>query len=89
MDCSLQKLVQVTMKGLPEQKSDSDLNVRAYYSVRHKLTVQNGPVFKEFYNLLTKKASIITSACIRLRMAYLNESVAKTCRDAIIRICYF
>ena len=37
-DCALQKLMQVTMKGWPAQKSDSDLDVRAYYNVRHELT---------------------------------------------------
>ena len=46
-DCALQKLMQVTMKGWPAQKSDSDLDVRAYYNVRHELTVQNGLVFKD------------------------------------------
>ena len=46
-DCALQKLMQVTMKGWPAQKSDSDLDVRAYYIVRHELTVQNGLVFKD------------------------------------------
>ena len=46
-DCALQKLMQVTMKGWPVQKSDSDLDVRAYYNVRHELTVQNGLVFKD------------------------------------------
>ena len=46
-DCALQKLMQVTVKGWPAQKSDSDLDVRAYYNVRHELTVQNGLVFKD------------------------------------------
>ena len=46
-DCALQKLMQVTMKGWPAQKSDRDLDVRAYYNVRHELTVQNGLVFKD------------------------------------------
>ena len=32
------------MKGWPPQKSYSDLDVRAYYNVRHELTVQNGHV---------------------------------------------
>ena len=40
-DCALQKLMQVTMKGWPAQKSDSDLDVRAYYNVRQELTVQD------------------------------------------------
>ena len=45
-DCVLQKLIQVTLGGWPSQKSDTDLDVRAYYNVRHELTVQNGLVFK-------------------------------------------
>ena len=45
-DCALQKLMQVTTKGWPAQKSESDLDVRASYNVRHELTVQNGLVFK-------------------------------------------
>ena len=46
-DCVLQKLIQVTLGGWPSQKSDTDLDVRAYYNVRHKLTMQNGLVFKD------------------------------------------
>ena len=46
-DCVLQKLIQVTLGGWPSQKSDTDLDVRAYYNVRHELTVQNGLVFKD------------------------------------------
>ena len=45
-DCALRKLMQVTMKGRPAQKSDRDLDVRAYYNVRHELTVQNGLVLR-------------------------------------------
>ncbi|KAK2184104.1 hypothetical protein NP493_283g06029 [Ridgeia piscesae] len=37
----------VTMKGWPPPKSDSDLDVRAYYNVRHDLTVHNGLVLKD------------------------------------------
>ena len=43
----LQKLIQVTIGGWPSQKSDTDLGVRAYYNVRHELTMQNGLVFKD------------------------------------------
>ena len=32
-DCALQKLMHVTMKRWPAQKSDSDIDVRAYYNV--------------------------------------------------------
>ena len=46
-DCVLQKLIQVTLGGWPSQKSDTDLDVRAYYNVRHELTMQNGLVFKD------------------------------------------
>ena len=46
-DCVLQKLIQVTLGGWPSQKSDTDLDVRAYYNVRHELAVQNGLVFKD------------------------------------------
>ena len=46
-DCALQKLMQVTMKGWPAQKSDSDLDNPAYYNVRHELTVQNRLVFMD------------------------------------------
>ena len=34
-DCALQKCMKMTMKGWPTQKSDSDLNVSAYYNVRY------------------------------------------------------
>ena len=40
-DCVLQKLIQVTLGGWPSQKSDTDLYVRAYYNMRHQLTMQN------------------------------------------------
>ena len=46
-DCVLQKLIQVTLGGWPSQKSDTDLDVRAYYNVRHELTMHNGLVFKD------------------------------------------
>ena len=46
-DCVLHKLIQVTLGGWPLQKSDTDLDVRAYYNVRHELTMQNGLVFKD------------------------------------------
>ena len=46
-DCVLQKLIQVTLGGWPSQTSYTDLDVRAYYNVRHELTVQNGLVFKD------------------------------------------
>ena len=46
-DCVLQKVIQVTLGGWPSQKSDTDLDVRAYYNVRHELTMQNGMVFKD------------------------------------------
>ena len=46
-DCALQKLMQVTMKSWPAQKSGSNLDVRAYYNVRHELTVQNGLVLTD------------------------------------------
>ena len=46
-DCVLQKLIQVTLGGWPSQKSDTDLDVRAYYNVRHELIMQNGLVFKD------------------------------------------
>ena len=46
-DCVLQKLIQVTLGGWPSQKSDTDLDVRSYYTVRHELTVQNGLAFKD------------------------------------------
>ena len=46
-DCVLQKLIQVTLGGWPSQKSDTDLDVRACYNVRHELTVQNGLVFND------------------------------------------
>ena len=38
--------MQVTLGGWPSQKSDTDLGVRAYYNVRHELTVPKGLVFK-------------------------------------------
>ena len=43
----LHKLIQVTLGGWPSQKSDTGLDVRAYYNVRHELTMQNGLVFKD------------------------------------------
>ena len=46
-DCVLQKHIQVTRGGWPSQKSDADLDVRAYYNVRHELIMQNGLVFKD------------------------------------------
>ena len=46
-DCVLQKHIQVTLGGWPSQNSDTDLDVRAYYNVRHELTMQNGLVFKD------------------------------------------
>ena len=45
--CVLQKLIQVTLGGWPSQKSDTDLDVCAYYIVRHELTVQKGLVLKD------------------------------------------
>ena len=45
-DCVLHKLIQVTLGGWISQQSDTDLDVRAYYNVRHELTMQNGLVFK-------------------------------------------
>ena len=35
------------MNGWPSQKSNTDLDLRAYYSVRHELTVQDGLLFKD------------------------------------------
>ena len=35
-DCVLQKLIQVTLGGWPLQKSDTDIDVRAYYNVCHE-----------------------------------------------------
>ena len=46
-DSVLQKLIQVTLGGWPSQKSDTELDVRAYYNVHHEVTVQNGLVFKD------------------------------------------
>lgn len=46
-DRVLQKLIRVTVDGWPSQKSDTDLDLRAYYSVRHELTVQDGLLFKD------------------------------------------
>ena len=46
-DGVLQKLIQVTVNGWPSQKSNTDLDLRAYYSVRHELTVQDGLLFKD------------------------------------------
>ena len=42
-DCALQKLMLVTMKGWPAKKSDSDLDVRAYYNLRLELTCRMDP----------------------------------------------
>ena len=39
--------LQATLGGWPSQKSDTELDVRAYYNVRHEVTVQNGLVFKD------------------------------------------
>ena len=76
-DCALQKQMQVTMKGWPAQKSDSDLDVRAYYNVRQELTVQNGLMFKDLRIVMptSLRKNIITTVhrshqgiqgCIRL-----------------------
>ena len=45
-DCVLQKRIQVTVNGWPSHKSNTNLALRAYYSVRHELTVQDGLVLK-------------------------------------------
>ena len=55
-DCVLQKNIQGILGGWPSQKSDTDLDVRAYYNVHHELTVQNGLVFKD--NIIVVPTSV-------------------------------
>ena len=55
-DCVLQKNIQGILGGWPFQKSDTDLDVRAYYNVHHELTVQNGLVFKD--NIIVVPTSV-------------------------------
>ena len=67
----------MTMKGWPAQKSESYLDVRAYYNVRHELTVHNGLVFNDCRivvpislrkNVIAKVHRLLrgTQGCIRL-----------------------
>ena len=45
--CVLQRLIQMTVNGWPSHKSNTDLALRAHYSVRHVLTVKVVLVFKD------------------------------------------
>ena len=38
--------MQITLKGWSAQNLDTDIDVRAYYNVRHELAVPNGLVFR-------------------------------------------
>ena len=52
----IHKLIQVTLGGWPSQKSDTDLDVCAYYNMRHELTVQKGLVLKD--NIIVVPTSV-------------------------------
>ena len=74
-DCALQKRMQVTMKGWPT--SDSHLDVRAYYNVRHELTMQNGLVFKDC-------RIVVTTSLRKNIIATVNHSYIRVYRDVYV-----
>ena len=56
-DHVIQNLIEVTLKRWPEQKSDTDYDVCAYYNVKLELYEQNGLMFRD------SMIVVLTSLC--------------------------